>query len=98
MSKINKLLIYISVLIPAAIMAQPGKDVPSQTQDVIKNFDAKLLVTERINVQPVLPAVDTSTKAQAYSVPNKILNVNYTAPSMRPIAIKTEKLPPQYKG
>ena len=98
MSKINKMLLYISVLVPTAIMAQPGKDVPSQSQDVIKNFDAKLLETERINVQPVLPAVDTATKAQAYSVPNKILNVNYTAPSMRPVAIKTEKLPPQYKG
>ena len=98
MSKINKYLLYISVLVPTAIMAQPGKEVPSQTQDVIKNFDAKLLETERINVQPVLPAVDTTTKAQAYSIPNKILNVDYSAPRMRPIAIKTEKLPPQYKG
>lgn len=98
MSKINKYLLYISVLVPSAVIAQPGGNVTSQTQDVIKNFDAKLLETERINVAPVLPAVDTTTKAQAYSVPNKILNVDYSAPRMRPIAIKTEKLPPQYKG
>ena len=98
MRKIKKIILYIAVLVPAAILAQPGKDVPSQSQDVIKNFDAKLLETERINVNPVLPPVDTSTKAQAYSVPNKVLGIDYSAPTMRPIAIKTEKLPPQYKG
>lgn len=98
MRKINKIILYISVLIPTALLAQPGKEVPSQSQDVIKNFDAKLLETERINVNPVLPAVDTTTKAQTYSIPNKVLNVDYTAPKMRPVAIKTEKLPPQYKG
>ena len=59
MRKINKILFYIAVLVPTAMFAQ--KEVPSQSQDVIKNFDAKLLETERINVNPVLPAVDTST-------------------------------------
>jgi hypothetical protein len=96
MRKINRVLLYISVLVPTAIFAQTN--VPSQSQDVIKNFDAKLLETERISVNPVLPAVDTTTKAQTYSVPNKVLTVDYTAPKMRPTAIKTEKLPPQYKG
>ncbi len=98
MRKINKILLYISVLVPTAMFAQPGKEVPSQSQDVIKNFDAKLLETERITVNPVMPAVDTTTRAQTYSVPNKVLNVDYTAPKMRPIAIKAEKTPPQYKG
>ncbi|MBL7815456.1 MAG: hypothetical protein JNL70_10610 [Saprospiraceae bacterium] len=96
MRKIKSLILYIFALAPFAAFAQ--KDVPSQSQDVIKNFDAKLLETERINVNPVLPAVDTATKAQAYTIPNKVLNVDYTAPRMRPVAIKTEKLPPQYKG
>jgi hypothetical protein len=92
----RKIILYIAVFAPFVVFAQPN--VPSQSQDVIKNFDAKLLETERIGVNPVLPAVDTTTKAQAYSVPNKILTVDYTPPRMRPSAIKTEKLPPQYKG
>ncbi len=96
MRKINRVLLFIAVFAPFVVFAQPN--VPSQSQDVIKNFDAKLLETERIGVNPVLPAVDTTTKVQTYNVANKVLTVDYIPPRMRPSAIKTEKLPPQYKG
>jgi hypothetical protein len=45
-----------------------------------------------------LPAIDTSTKVQTYSVPNKVLTVDYQPPRMRPQSLPAQKLPPQYNG
>jgi hypothetical protein len=82
--------------------AQPGKPtgggVDNQSQDVVKNFDARLIETEKIKINPVLPAVDTSIKAQSYTVPNKVLPVEYQTPKMRPVSVPTQKLPPSYNG
>jgi hypothetical protein len=99
MRNIIRKALFLSVLTPSVILAQkPGGGVSDQSQDVIKNFDAKLLETERITVNPVLPNVDTATRVQTYSVPNKVLNVEYSAPRMRPISMAQQKLPPQYNG
>lgn len=91
----NLILVSLAFLTPSVLMAQK---VPDQSQDVVKNFDARLIESEKISVTPVLPAVDTTTKAQTYSVPNTVLNVDYTPPKMRPIGIPQQKLPPQYNG
>lgn len=87
-----------SLALGKAAAQQPGGVVPDQSQDVIKNFDAKLLESEKVNVNPVLPPIDTTTKAQSYNVPNKVLTVDYQPPRMRPIALPQQKLPPQYNG
>ena len=83
------------------LYAQPGgkpTNVPDQSQDVVKNFDAKLLESDKVKINPVLPPVDTATKAQTYNVPNKVLTVDYQPSRMRPIALPQQKLPPQYNG
>lgn len=95
---INLLIILTSVAIGNIAAQQPGGIVPDQSQDVIKNFDAKLLESEKIKINPVLPKVDTATKAQTYTVPNKVLGIDYQPPRMRPIALAQQKLPPQYNG
>ena len=101
MKNIKSLLILFSVAAVGTLSAQPGKttgNVPDQSQDVVKNFDAKLLESEKVKINPVLPPVDTSTKVQTYNVPNKVLNIEYQPPRMRPIALPQQKLPPQYNG
>ena len=51
-----------------ALAAQNTKpaagDVPEQNQDVIKNFDARLIDAEKFKITPYLPAVDTPPKAR----------------------------------
>lgn len=100
MKNIKNLLILVAILTAGKAAAQGGKpnNVPDQSQDVVKNFDAQLLESEKVKINPVLPPVDTATKAQTYSVPNKVLNVDYQPPRMRPIALPQQKLPPQYNG
>ena len=99
MRKINKILL-ICLFAPVFAFAQKpsGGGVDNQSQDVVKNFDARLIDAEKVNVLPVLPLVDTSTKAQTYSVPNKVLTVDYQPPRMRPQSLPAQKLPPQYNG
>ena len=98
MRKINKILL-ICLFAPVFAFAQKpnGGGVDNQSQDVVKNFDARLIDAEKVNVPPVLPAVDTSTKVQTYTVPNKVLTVEYQPPRMRPQSLPAQKLPPQYK-
>lgn len=90
----------IALFAPTLAFAQKpsGGGVDNQSQDVVKNFDARLIDAEKVNVAPVLPAVDTSTKVQTYSVPNKVLTVEYQPPKMRPQSLPAQKLPPQYNG
>jgi hypothetical protein len=98
MRTINKILL-ISLFAPFTAMAQkPGGGVDNQSQDVVKNFDARLIDAEKVSVNPIIPAVDTSTKVQTYSIPNKVLNVEYQPPKMRPQSLPAQKLPPQYNG
>jgi hypothetical protein len=101
MKHTKSILILLFSLFFLKVGAQPGKPggtVQDQSQDVIKNFDAKLLESEKVKINPVLPAVDTATKAQTYNVPNKVLAVDYQPPRMRPIQFPGQKLPPQYNG
>jgi hypothetical protein len=97
MRKINRILL-VSLFAPVLAMAQKPTGVDNQSQDVVKNFDARLIDAEKINVPPVLPAVDTTTKVQTYSIPNKVLTVEYQPPKMRPQSLPAQKLPPQYNG
>ncbi len=98
MRKINRIL-FIALFAPLFALAQkPGTGVDNQSQDVVKNFDARLIDAEKINVAPILPSVDTTTKVQTYSVPNKVLTVDYQPPKMRPQSLPAQKLPPQYNG
>ena len=73
-------------------------DISNQSQDVIKNFDARLIETEKIKAFPVLPAIDTTTKVQSYTVPNKVVNIIYQPPKLRPIPVAPQKNDPAYDG
>ncbi|MFN0014425.1 MAG: hypothetical protein ACKVU2_07735 [Saprospiraceae bacterium] len=79
-----------------ALFAQ--KDLPTENVSIIKDFDARLLESNKLDVPPTLPPLDTATKRQDYLVPPKPLAVNYEAPVLRPIGMKTVKPEKTYNG
>ena len=79
-----------------AVFAQ--KELPTENVDIVKDFDARLLESNKVNVTPTLPLLDTTTKKQNYDIPPRPLTVNYDAPKLRPIGLKTVKEEPPYNG
>ncbi len=86
----------LATLLPIAVLAQ--KDIPSGQVDVVRNFDARLLETERIRVRPELPPLDTTTRRQNYNIVGKTLDVEYLPPQIRPLSMRGEKTQPGYNG
>lgn len=76
--------------------AQP--ELPSEEVEVIKDFEAALEESFKINIKPVLPPVDTSSRNLLYNIPNKTINLEYLPPKIRPVAMKRDPVPPAYKG
>ncbi len=75
-----------------------AQDLPGGEVDVIKSFDARLLETDKVNIRPQLPPLDTITRLQTYSALNKTLEVEYLPPQIRPLAMQRDGLPQSYNG
>jgi len=74
------------------------KDLPTENVSIIKDFDARLLESNKLDVPPTLPPQDTAKKRQDYLVPPKPLVTNYDAPVLRPIGMRTVKPEKPYNG
>jgi hypothetical protein len=74
------------------------EDLPSEEVEVIKDFDARLIETEKVEISPVLPKQENTTKTQVYNILSRSLNVAYLPPKIRPLAMRRDKLPKQYNG
>ncbi len=97
MNLIIKYTIFILALFVINISyAQP--DLETGSVEIVKNFDATLEETDRLDIKPELPELDTSKKHMVYEIPEKTINVEYPAPKIKPIAIKRERLPTAYDG
>lgn len=66
--------------------------------EVIKDFDARLKDTEKVEVKPMLPNTSRQASAQSYNIPPRTIQVEYVAPKIRPIAMRGDKLPPAYNS
>lgn len=55
-------------------------------------------ITEKVDVTPTLPALDTTSKRQQYNVVTKTIQVEYLPPKIKPLADKTETLQKKYDG
>jgi hypothetical protein len=75
-----------------------AQDKITGSVDIYKDFKASLMESNKINVTPTLPTIDTSKKKQDYIVPLRPLSVDYPAPKLRPIAIKSAKKSETYNG
>jgi hypothetical protein len=87
---IKKGIALLLLAIPACVLAQPG--LGTEQVEVIKDFEARLLNTEKISVRPELPSLDTlaSIKAPTYDVIARMLNVQYLPPEIRPSSYREE--------
>ena len=74
------------------------EDLPTEQVEVIKDFNARLAETQRFQLQPELPPLDTMTKRQSYDITARTLEVQYLPPRIRPIAFRDEENPPTYRG
>lgn len=81
-----------------ATAASAQKELEGDRVDVVKDFDVRLLESNKINVTPGLPPLDTATKKQTYVVPPRPLNVTYAAPVLRPIGMRAGPKEKQYNG
>ena len=96
----NILSILLTLLTFTTALAQGGNgDLPGGEVEVVETFEAQLAESERIEVKPELPPQDDTPPVQNYNnLPTRKLEINYPAPSIRPIAMPREKLPPAYAG
>lgn len=80
------------------LWAQPPGGLNEEEVEVIKEFEARLIDSEKLLLNPSLPPLDTTTKRLIYNVPTKTISVDYLAPKIRPLAMKRKALPPNYNG
>ena len=86
----------LTTLLCLPAFAQPG--LGDEQVEVIKNFEAQLQEAEKISTTPTLPPVETERADFTYNLVQKNLNVEYPAPTIRPLAMRREELPENYKG
>lgn len=90
------LLIPAFCLFSAALFGQ--KDLEGDNVTVVKAFNAQLLEANKINVPPTLPALDTTTQKQTYTVPPHPSNIKYDPPKLRPLGLKSAPQEDAYNG
>lgn len=96
MQLIKNISFLIAVLFAHTAFSQG--DLPGSEVDVVKNFNARLNITEKINVTPTLPALDTTSKRQQYKVVTKTIQVQYLPPKIKPLADKRKPVQKRYDG
>ena len=96
-SKIRTLFsLVVCLMIGALAIAQPT--LPDEEIDVIKDFEASLEESKKINVTPELPRLDTTARQLTYALPTKSIQIQYLPPRIRPLAIKKDEVDPSYNG
>ena len=94
-----KFLIAAFVLTTGIAYAQPDDgSLGSEEVEVVKNFEAKLMEAEKLSIPPVLPELNAEIQPQQYFIATKDLAVDYDAPRIRPLSMRGEELPDNYKG
>jgi hypothetical protein len=91
----HHILLAALLLLSVATFAQ--KNLPTESVDVIKQFNARLIDAERFVVPPVLPNVDTSNRRQFYNILARPLNITYPAPKIRPLEWRNDPAGDVYK-
>ena len=73
-----------------------AQNLPVDIIQVVKDFDARLDEAEKIKVTPEIPVADTGRSKYSYEVNPGILELKYSAPQIRPIAMKPAEPIPSY--
>lgn len=88
--------IFVSLVFSSALQAQ--ETLPDEEIDVIKDFEASLEESRKIDVTPELPQLDTNSRQLTYALPTRTIQMQYLPPRIRPLAIKRDKVEPAYDG
>ncbi len=92
------ILIFGMLFLALAIFAQPpGEDLPDENVEVEKQFEAELPETNKYPTSPVLPTVTNTPPNLSYDIPNKLLNLEYDPPKIKPLAMPKQKLDKVYR-
>ena len=86
------------VLLVGQNLAAQGGGLEAGEVEVIKEFEARLADTEKLKLLPGLPQLDTTSRRLNYNVPLQTIPVDYPDPSLRPIAVRKDKVDKGYKG
>ena len=73
-------------------------ELNTENIEVVKDFDARLIDTRKLKIQPKLPPIDTAQRAYEYDVSIKEFQVSYDSPVLRPLAMPSEKLPVGFRN
>ncbi|MEO7177095.1 MAG: hypothetical protein ABIV51_14285 [Saprospiraceae bacterium] len=73
-------------------------DLEVEQIEVVKNFDATLIETEKLNLPAPLLPIDTNARKYKYNIGLNPLNIQYPIPQIRPIAVSPEKTESGYNG
>ncbi len=93
-----KKLIYIFSIALIAQMSYAQDDLPTGEVEVVKDFDARVADTKRLNVGAKVPKTETKTRSYNYDVSSTQLDVSYEPPTLKPLSMQGEKNPESYKG
>lgn len=94
----HKSLFIAMALLAASQVVVAQDDKVTGSVDIIKDFDARLLESNKVNLSPTLPPIDTNTQRQDYIVPPRPLAIKYEAPKLRPLGMKAGKKEDTYNG
>lgn len=83
-------------ILSSSIYLKSQQNLPGSVVQVVKDFDAKLIETEKVKVNPDIPPVDTSKIRYEYQVNPGISDLKYGAPQIRPIQMKPADPIPTY--
>ena len=79
--------------ISTSFFAQEDETLESESVEIIKKFEAQLAESDKLDINPSLPPVDSSNRFATYQINAQPLLINYPAPDIKPIAMKSEELP-----
>lgn len=75
-----------------SVVAQDDK-LESESVEIIKNFEAQLAESDKLDINPSLPPIDSTNRFVNYQISAQPMLINYPAPDIKPIAMKSDDLP-----
>jgi hypothetical protein len=81
--------------IPLHIYAQ---DLQTEKVEVVKNFEARLADANKQRLEPAPEIKEVTDQKFEYDIEEKLMQLEYLPPSIRPIGITTDAMDPGYNG
>ena len=90
------ILFCILAFVSSNILLGQTEDLPSEEVEILKEFDARLIDTEKHPFAPELSSDQFNKKAPIYNILTPPQQVDYEAPRIKPLAMKKERELSQY--